>query len=271
MQFREQPCRRLISGGLPDTAGQPAQVQLHVTLDQLRDLPGAAAAERSWAAARAAGDGTPGWVYSRAAAEGYACDAQLIPVVTGHLDPGVLEAMTNRYLAGFRRPDCQCGTCTCPPGTFGLPGPQCPGARPLGPPPLSLRTRRPLQNTLLAYAATSCPARPASPRSCAPACSPATSPGTAPSPAEARPLPSASPDPAVQGRRHRAPQRRAVVHVPSPHRRASLGLGPRPQRRRHHHRDQPGRQTDLSQPRATWGNRGLDQLLGYVLADRCYL
>ena len=58
----EEACRRLISGGLPDTAGQPTQVQLHVTLDQLRDLPGAADAERSWASARAAADGTPGWV-----------------------------------------------------------------------------------------------------------------------------------------------------------------------------------------------------------------
>jgi hypothetical protein len=87
----EEACRRLISSGLPDTAGQPTQVQLHVTLDQLRDLPGAADAERAWAAARAAADGTPGWVYSRAAAEAYACDAQLIPVVTGHLDAAALE------------------------------------------------------------------------------------------------------------------------------------------------------------------------------------
>ena len=70
----EEAARRLIAGGLPDTAGQPAQVQLHVTLDQLRDLPGAAAAERTRAAARAAADGTPGRVYGRAAAEAYACD-----------------------------------------------------------------------------------------------------------------------------------------------------------------------------------------------------
>jgi Domain of unknown function (DUF222) len=68
----EEAARRLIAGGLPDTAGQPTQVQLHVTLDQLRDLPGAADAERSWASARAAADGTPGWVHSRAAAAAYA-------------------------------------------------------------------------------------------------------------------------------------------------------------------------------------------------------
>jgi hypothetical protein len=146
----EEACRRLIAaGGLPDTAGQPTQVQLHVTLDQLRDLPGAAAAERSWAAARAAGDGTPGWAYSKAAAEGYACDAQLIPVVTGHLDPAALDAMTNRYLAGFRRPDCPCGGCTCPPGPGGPPGVS---ALPAGPPPLSPQGRRRLSSTLLACA-----------------------------------------------------------------------------------------------------------------------
>jgi hypothetical protein len=92
-----------------------------------------------------------------AAAEAHACDAQLIPVVTGHLDPAALDAATGRYLAGFRRPDCQCGACTCPPGPGapagpgGLPGT---GARPCGPPPpLSPRTRRRLANTVLAYAA----------------------------------------------------------------------------------------------------------------------
>jgi hypothetical protein len=146
MQFREEPCRRLIAGGLPDTAGQRTQVQLHVTLDQFRDLPGAAAAERSWASARAAGDGTPGWVYDRTAAEAYACDARLVPVVTGHLDPSVLDAMTDRWVAGFRRPDCRCGGYTCPAGPGGPVGPG-------GPPALSPRARRRLQDTLLAYAA----------------------------------------------------------------------------------------------------------------------
>ncbi|HEX5287268.1 MAG TPA: DUF222 domain-containing protein [Streptosporangiaceae bacterium] len=136
----EEAARRLIAGGLPDSAGQPTQVQLHVTLDQLRDLPGAVDAERTWAAARAAADGTAGWVYGRAAAEAYACDAALVPVVTGHLDPAALDAVTDRYLAGFRRPDCRCGDCTSPP-------------RPGCPPPLAPRTRRRLQNTVLAYAA----------------------------------------------------------------------------------------------------------------------
>ncbi len=53
---------------------------------------------RDWLAGRAVGDGEPGWIRSRAAAEAYACDAVIAPVVTGHLDPAVLAAMTQDYL-----------------------------------------------------------------------------------------------------------------------------------------------------------------------------
>jgi hypothetical protein len=140
----EEACRRLVASGmLPDVAGQPALIQLHMTLDQLRSLPGAAEAERNWLAerlrgdstatpwsadadpaglpsqgdsasqgagagaadgcgdwlaGRAGGDGEPGWAGSIAAAEAYACDAVIAPVVTGHLDPAVLAAMTRDYL-----------------------------------------------------------------------------------------------------------------------------------------------------------------------------
>jgi len=97
----EEACRRLIaSNGLPDVAGQAVQVQLHMTLDQLRNLPGAADAERAWRAGRAAEDGQPGWVRDPRAAEAYACDAQLAPMVTGYLDPAALAAMTDHWLAG---------------------------------------------------------------------------------------------------------------------------------------------------------------------------
>ena len=42
----EEACRRLAAAGcLPDRAGQPTHIQLHLTLEQLRDLPGAAGAE----------------------------------------------------------------------------------------------------------------------------------------------------------------------------------------------------------------------------------
>ena len=51
----EEACRQLIASGcVPDRAGQPTQIQLHMTLDQLRGLDGAAAAEAAWAAWRRA-------------------------------------------------------------------------------------------------------------------------------------------------------------------------------------------------------------------------
>ena len=85
----EEACRRLIGAGcLPDRAGQPTHIQLHLTLDQLRDLPGATDAEADWAAAhaaqtaRAAAEGQPGWLTGRAT-QGYACDAAIAPIVTG--------------------------------------------------------------------------------------------------------------------------------------------------------------------------------------------
>src|SRR5580693_3024966 len=126
----EEACRRLLgTGGLPDVAGQPAMVQLHVTLDQLRDLvgdgpgmgdghatggnaqtkdgttnsragsrPGERAATGAFLAGRAAGDGIPGWLSSPAAAEAYCCDARISPVITGHLDPAVVAAAIRAFL-----------------------------------------------------------------------------------------------------------------------------------------------------------------------------
>ena len=110
----EEACQRLISAGcLPDVAGQPTLVQLHMTLDQLRDLPGAAGAEAAWLAGRAAGDGQPGWAPSRAAAAAYACDAKIAPVVTGHLDPDSLAALVHAFLAARHPgPGCHRRGCT---------------------------------------------------------------------------------------------------------------------------------------------------------------
>jgi hypothetical protein len=96
----EEACRRLLGlGDLPDVAGQPAQLQLHVTLDQLQDLPGATRAQARWAAA-----GQPGWLRSSAGAQAYACDARLAPLVTGHVDPAALARLVRDVLAGPRRP-----------------------------------------------------------------------------------------------------------------------------------------------------------------------
>jgi hypothetical protein len=66
---------------LPGRAGQSTQIQVHMTLAQLRGLAGASATEAAWAAARAS---QPGWVTGREA-EAAACDASVVPIVTGHL------------------------------------------------------------------------------------------------------------------------------------------------------------------------------------------
>ena len=106
----EEACRRLIGAGcLPDRAGQPTQVQLHLTLEQLRDLPGAADAEAAWTsgageAARAAAEGQPGWLTGRAA-QAYACDAAITPIVTGAVDQAALAALAAELRATTRASD----------------------------------------------------------------------------------------------------------------------------------------------------------------------
>jgi Domain of unknown function (DUF222) len=83
----EDAMRRLIASGcLPERAGQPTQIVLHLGLGQLRGLPGAAAAEAAWAGAAAAGAAAAG----AAAGPGEDCDATIVPIVTGHIDPQIL-------------------------------------------------------------------------------------------------------------------------------------------------------------------------------------
>jgi hypothetical protein len=91
----EEACRRLIRAGMvPGRAGQPTQVLVHMTLSQLRGLPGASAAEGAWAAARAS---QPGWV-TGPEADAAACDATVVPVVTGHVDHTALDRLINAFL-----------------------------------------------------------------------------------------------------------------------------------------------------------------------------
>ncbi len=113
----EEAMRRLIAaGGLPDRAGQPTQIQLHLSLDDLtRRLddqphdhddehdgtgqgggqPGGPDLLSSRLRPRLQPDGTtaPPAIPWPTAAPGTECDATIIPVVTGHLDHDLLDKL----------------------------------------------------------------------------------------------------------------------------------------------------------------------------------
>ncbi len=85
----EEACRRLIGGGLPGRAGQPTQIQLHLTLSQLLGQAEADQAAAAWITA----NGVP-------APPGADCDAQITPIVTGNPDAGILDQLAATLLSG---------------------------------------------------------------------------------------------------------------------------------------------------------------------------
>ncbi len=87
----EEACRRLLgSACLPDRAGQPTQIQLHMTLDRLRRLDGEGAAEPAAGLRPAAGPGDD-------------CDASVVPIVTGHVDHDLLDRLAAALADGRAR------------------------------------------------------------------------------------------------------------------------------------------------------------------------
>jgi hypothetical protein len=133
-----EACRRLIAAGMvPGRAGQPTQILVHMGLGQLRNLPGASAAEAAWHAARAR---QPGWL-GGAEAQAAACDASMVPIVTGHLDPTALDHLADTFLAsrGLREGQSPARTATAGP----LPAGET----------MSWQSRLRLRSTLLAMAA----------------------------------------------------------------------------------------------------------------------
>ena len=94
--------RLLASDLLPQRAGQPARALVHIYFAELREMDAGSALQdkwideyrAQWAAYRAAasvstGDGGA-WLEGDAA-RAVACDAMIIPVVTGDIDPGAVE------------------------------------------------------------------------------------------------------------------------------------------------------------------------------------
>jgi len=99
----EEACRRLVAAGLlPERAGQPVKVTAYIHLADLLDLDTDSRLQQEWtervrgqwAAARAAaslgGSDGSAWLDGEAA-EGFACDASLTPMVFGTVNPGVIE------------------------------------------------------------------------------------------------------------------------------------------------------------------------------------
>ena len=106
----EDAMRRLVASGLlPERAGQPVKVWAHVSLAELRALDDGSVLAQEWvgemavrwaarraAASQAGGDGAA-WLAGKPA-RAMACDAAIIPVVTGGIDPGVLDDLVGLCL-----------------------------------------------------------------------------------------------------------------------------------------------------------------------------
>ncbi|MGH3211062.1 MAG: DUF222 domain-containing protein [Trebonia sp.] len=85
-------CELLLRARLvPDRAGADTQVIAHIPLSQLRRLPGADDLEGAWLRAFLGEDG----YLTGKDAEAAACDAHTVPVVTGTVNPAVIDQMIN--------------------------------------------------------------------------------------------------------------------------------------------------------------------------------
>ena len=102
-QNHSERMRRLVASGLlPERAGQPVKVWAHVSLAELRALDDGSVLAQEWigemavrwaarrAAASQAGSDGAAWLDGKPA-RAMACDAAVIPVVTGRIDPGALD------------------------------------------------------------------------------------------------------------------------------------------------------------------------------------
>jgi hypothetical protein len=131
MHFHSQRMRRLVSAGLlPERAGQPARVWAHISLADLMVLDADSALQKTWtervrsewaghrAAASVAGSDGAAWLDGDAA-EGFACDASITPVVFGEVNPAVLDDLV-RLCVQLARHGHRPGPGT--PGTPGTPG-----------------------------------------------------------------------------------------------------------------------------------------------------
>ena len=140
----EDAMRRLVASGLlPERAGQPVNVWAHVSLAELRALDDGSVLAQEWvgemavrwaarraAASQAGGDGAA-WLDGRSA-RAVACDATVIPVVTGGIDPAALDDLVSLCLT-YAGHGPHCGSGAGPTGH--LPDPADPEGQPENPQP----------------------------------------------------------------------------------------------------------------------------------------
>jgi hypothetical protein len=89
-------CELLIRAKMvPDRAGADTQVNVHIPLSRLREMPGGSAIEQAWINA---GLGEPGYLVGKDA-EAAACDALTVPVVTGHADMTIIDQIIELALS----------------------------------------------------------------------------------------------------------------------------------------------------------------------------
>jgi hypothetical protein len=106
----EDAMRRLVASGLlPERAGQPVRVWAHVSLAELRALDDGSVLQQEWigemavrwavrrAAASVTGSDGAAWLDGKSART-VTCDVNLIPVVTGQIDPGALDDLVGLCL-----------------------------------------------------------------------------------------------------------------------------------------------------------------------------
>ena len=94
-------CELLIRAKMvPDRAGADTQVTVHMSLSQLRQMPGAPEIEEAFIRSLL---GEPGYLTGKDA-EAAACDAQVVPVVIGHVDITVVDTMIDLALSAGEQP-----------------------------------------------------------------------------------------------------------------------------------------------------------------------
>src|SRR6516225_135116 len=94
-------CELLIRAKMvPDRAGADTQVLVHIPISQLRDMPGGSEIEDAWIRGLLGEDG----YLTGKDAEAAACDAMIVPVVTGHADLTVVDKMIELALSAGDEP-----------------------------------------------------------------------------------------------------------------------------------------------------------------------